>query len=356
MISTENIEVLVIQQMPDAVLDRIAKVDERVRVIDARGWFDVELRATWPQWTVDRYLGSRKYPATTVAQRNDALASAEIMLVGWPPVKDIRARAPRLKWVHELPAGASNFLDTDLWGSSVIVTTSRGLTNRRPMAEYVLASFLHFSRGFHLSYRDQRRHQLDHHSYDPIIIRDKTVCVVGGAGGIGQEVGKLCAAAGMRVVGTRREVASAATLPPGFARLAPAGALHELLRESEFVAVCCPWTTETTHLIDDQAFTAMKSGTVLVNIARGEIIDEEALIVALYQGKLRGFATDVYDGEFERPPDTRLWDDERVVITPHVSAATDFSEHGGVNLFCENLERYLAGEPLKNVVDWQRGY
>ena len=259
MITIENINVLVIQQMPDAVLDRIAKVDQRVRVIDARGWFDVELRATWPQWTVDRYLGSRKYPATTVAQRNDALASAEIMLVGWPPVKDIRARAPRLKWVHELPAGASNFLDTDLWGSAVIVTTSRGLTNRRPMAEYVLASFLHFSRGLHLSYRDQRRHRLDHHTYDPIIIRDKTVCVVG-AGGIGQEVAKLCAAAGMRVVGTRREVASAATLPPGFARLEPAGALHELLRESEFVAICCPWTTETTHLIGRPSLCRNETG------------------------------------------------------------------------------------------------
>ena len=351
----DHVEVLVVQQVPDAVLHRIADVDHRVNVIDARGWFDGELRATWPKWTVDRYLGSREYPATTVAQRNEALASAEIMLVGWPPVKDISVRAPRLKWVHELPAGASNFLDTDLWGSDVIVTTSRGLTNRRPMAEYVLASFLHFTRGLHLSYRDKRRHRLDHNTYDPIIIRDKTVCVVG-TGGIGQEVAKLCAAAGMRVVGTRREVASTAPLPPGFARLEPAGALHELLRESEFVAICCPWTTETTHLIGDQAFAAMKPDTVLVNIARGEIIDEEALILALNQGKLRGFATDVYDGEFERPPDPRLWDDERVVITPHVSAVTDFSEHGGVKLFCENLGRYLAGQPLENVIDWQRGY
>ena len=125
----ENVPVLVIQQVPDQVLDRIANVDRRVKVVDARGWFDVELRATWPQWTVVRYLGSRKYPATTVTQRNQALALAEIMLVGWPPVKDILARAPRLKWVHELPAGASNFLDTDLWGSDIIVTTSRGLTN-----------------------------------------------------------------------------------------------------------------------------------------------------------------------------------------------------------------------------------
>ena len=355
MATIENIEVLVMQQMPDAILDRIAKVDSRVKVVDARGWFDVELRATRPQWTVDRYLGSRKSPATTLVQRNQALASAEIMLVGWPPVKDIRVRAPRLKWVHELPAGASNFLDTDLWGSDVIVTTSRGLTNRRPMAEYVLASFLHFSRGLHLSYRDQRRHRLDHHTYDPIIIRDKTVCVVG-TGGIGQEVAKLCAAAGMRVVGTRRAVSSTTQLPPNFARLEPSQKLPELLRESEFIAICCPWTTETTHLIGDEAFAAMKPGTVLVNIARGEIIDEQALINALGEGKLRGFATDVYNGEFERSPDIRLWDHERVVITPHVSAATDVSEHGGVKLFCENLSRYLAGQPLENVIDWQRGY
>lgn len=351
----ESVEVLVLQQVPDPVLDRIAKVDRRVKVVDARGWFDGELRGTWPQWTIDRYLGSRKYPATATTQRNDALASAEIMLVGWPPVKDIRVRAPRLKWVHELPAGASNFLDTDLWGSNIIVTTSRGLTNRRPMAEYVLASFLHFSRGLHLSYRDQRRHLFDHQSYNPIIIRDKIVCIVG-AGGIGQEVAKLCAAAGMRVVGTRRDVAPGGALPAGFERLEAAHALQELLRDSEFVAVCCPWTKETTHLIGSEAFAAMKPGTVLVNISRGEIIDEQALIIALNQGKLRGFATDVYDGEFERPPNARLWDDERVVITPHVSAVADVSEHQGIQLFCDNLRRYLEGHPLTNVIDWQRGY
>src|SRR5262245_13324536 len=148
----DSVEVLVIPQVPDTVLGRIASVDPRVKVLDARGWFDGELRATWPQWTVDRYLGDRKYPDTTVDQRNHALASAEAIVTGWPPVKYIRVRSPRLKWVHEAPAGASNFLDTDLWESDVIVTTSRGLTNRRPMAEYVLASFLHFSRGLHLSY------------------------------------------------------------------------------------------------------------------------------------------------------------------------------------------------------------
>lgn len=351
----ERINVLVIPQVSDEVLQRVQNIDRRLNIIDARGWFDGELRVTWSQWTVDRYLGSRKYPPTSLEERNRALAAAEVVLMGWPPLKDVRARAPRLKWVHELPAGASNFLDTDLWDADVLVTTSRGLTNRRPMAEYVLASFLHFARGLHLSYRDQRRHLFDHKTYDPIIVRDKTVCVVG-AGGIGQEVAKLCAAAGMRVVGTRRHVASGAPLPPGFARLEVAHLLHDLLGVSEFVAVCCPWTKETTHLIGPAAFAAMRSGTVLVNIARGEIIDEEALLQALAEGKLRGVALDVYDGEFERPPDARLWDDERVVLTPHVSAVTDVSEHRGVKLFCENLSRYLEGLSLENVIDWERGY
>jgi phosphoglycerate dehydrogenase-like enzyme len=94
----------------------------------------------------------------------------------------------------------------------------------------------------------------------------------------------------------------------------------------------------------------------VVNISRGEIVDEEALLQALAAGRLRGVALDVYEGEFERPPDSRLWNDERVIMTPHVSAGTDVSEHRGVNLFCENLTRYLEGLPLKNVIDWERGY
>src|SRR5688572_4904446 len=341
----ESIEVLVIPQVSDQVLERIAKLDQRIKVVDVRGWFDVEIRASWPQWTVDRYLGNRNYPASTLEQRNNALASAQVALLVWPPLKDLARRAPRVKWVHELPAGASNLVDPDLWGSDVVVTTSRGLTNKRPMAEYVLASFLHFSRALHRSYRDKRRHRFEHQTYNPIMLRDKTACIVG-AGGIGCEVAKLCAAAGMRVLGTRRHVAPDATPPAGFTRLQSAGALHDLLRESEFVAICCPWTRATTHLIGRAAFAAMKSGTVLVNIARGEIIDEHALIETLAQGKLRGIALDVYDGEFERPPDARLWDDERVMVTPHLSAATDVSEHGGVNLFCENLIRFLEGRPL----------
>lgn len=351
----ESVHIVVMPRIPDQAMRRIENVHRRGKVVDARGWFESELRHTWPQWTVDRYLGAREASETTPEERNRVLASAEIVLTGWPPLKDLRARAPRLKWVHELPAGASNFLETDIWGSAVIVTTSRGLTNRRPMAEYVLASFLHFARGLHLSYRDRGRHRFDHQTYDPVTIRDKTVCVVG-AGGIGREVAKLCAAAGMRVVGTRRRVPAGTPLPPGFDRVESSDRLYDLLAESEFVAITCQWTKETHHLIGPKAFAAMKPAAVLVNIARGEIIDEQALLQTIAAGKLRGVALDVYDGEFERPPDPRLWDDERVVITPHVSAVTDVSEHRGLELFCENLARYLDDKPLENIIDWERGY
>ena len=223
------------------------------------------------------------------------------------------------------------------------------------MAEYVLACFLHFARGLHRAYRDGQRQRFEHGTYRPISIEGKTVCVVG-AGGIGQAVGRVCAGAGMRVVGTRRHLSSRDALPSGFSRLESPEHLHMLLGESDFVAVCCQWTPETTGLIGAGAFAAMRQGTVLVNVARGEIVDEEALIAALAAGKLRGVGLDVYVGEFEHAPDPRLWQDERVLITPHVSGGTDVAQHRAVEVFSENMRAYLDGRPLANVIDWARGY
>jgi phosphoglycerate dehydrogenase-like enzyme len=348
-------EVLVIQFITDDALERIVGIDPRLNVRDARGWFDGEIRDTWPHWTVQRYLGELKSPPSTRRERDQLLATAEIILGGWPFPLDLRTRAPRLSWFHQLPAGASNLRRSDLWGSDVIVTTSRGYGNTRAMAEYVLAGFLHFAKGLQLSYRDQRCHRLDHRMYHPMLLQGKTVCVVG-AGGIGRDVARLCVEVGMRVVGTRRSVSSHTRQPPEFSRIEGPNRLTELLGESDFVAVCCQWTPETAGLIGREAFKAMKPGTVLVNVARGEIIDEEALLEALESGKLRGAALDVYIGEFEHEPDRRLWDHEFILITPHISSVTDRSQHRGVELFCDNLRAYLSGRPLKNVIDWKRGY
>ena len=348
-------DVLVIQPVTDEALVRIAEVDRRLNVIDARGWFDSEIRDTWPQYTVRRYLENHQCPAITRQECDRLLSTAEIIFGGWPYPLDLRGRAPRLRWFHQLPAGASNLQRGDLWGSDVIVTTSRGYGNTRPMAEYVLAGFLHFARELHLSYRDRQHRQFDHDTYRPILLQGKTVCIVG-AGGIGRDVARLCVGVGMRVFGTRRFKSSETHPPPEFSRLEGPDRLYELLGASDFVAVCCQWTPETTKLINREAFTAMKPETVLVNVARGEIIDEEALIEALEAGKLRGVALDVYVGEFEHEPDPRLWDHERVLITPHISSGTEVSQHRGVELFCDNLRAYLDRRPLKNVIDWERGY
>jgi phosphoglycerate dehydrogenase-like enzyme len=300
-------------------------------------------------------MGKRAGRTSTREARDRVLAQAEVILGGWPFPLDLRARSPRLRWFHQRPAGASNLQRGDLWASDVTVTTSRGQGNTGAMAEYVLACFLQFARGLHCAYRDRQRQHFEHGPYRPILIEGKTVCVVG-AGGIGQAVGRLCAAAGMRVVGTRRHVSAGDALPPGFSRLEGPECLHALLGESDFVAVCCQWTPETTGLIGRSAFSAMRSGTVLVNVARGEIIDEEALIAALAAGTLRGVGLDVYVGEFEHAPDARLWQDERVMISPHVSGGTDVAQHRVVEVFCDNLRAYLDGRPLINVIDWRRGY
>ena len=177
-----------------------------------------------------------------------------------------------------------------------------------------------------------------------------------GAGGIGLEVGRLCAALGLGVVGTRRRPVAGAPLPPGFRFLGGAGDLDDLLPQSDFVVICCQWTPQTTRLFDERRFGLMKAGSVLVNVARGEIVDEAALADALQRGHLRGVALDVYLGEFERLPVAALWRDPRVLITPHISAASDQDRHRSIALFCDNLRAYIAGAPLANVIDWQRGY
>jgi phosphoglycerate dehydrogenase-like enzyme len=145
-------------------------------------------------------------------------------------------------------------------------------------------------------------------------------------------------------------------LPPGFSEIGGAEAIDRFLPQSDFVVICCQWTPETTRLFNPDRFALMKPGSVLVNVARGEIIDEDALYDALRRDHLRGAALDVYVGEFERPPPPRLWQDERVLITPHVSGGSDESRHGGIDIFCDNLRAFLDGGPLRNVIDWQRGY
>ncbi len=349
----DAINILCISRVTPEESARMEAVDPRVRVIDAGGWFDGEMRETWPYETADRFIPAGGTGDGTRAERDGLLADAEIALVNFPYPLDLRARAPRLRWVHQRPAGASNMRAGDLWGSDVAVTTSRGHAGNLAMAEYTVGAFLHFARGFHHAQQDRIAGSFDGDAYGPRLLADKTVGVIG-TGGIGLEVGRLSSALGLRVIGTRRS--TDATLPPEFDEVRPADALHGVLEEADFVAICCQWTPETENLFGASAFAAMKSNAVLVNVARGEIVDEAALLEALATNRLRGVALDVYRGEFEGPPDPRLWQDPRVLITPHVSSYSDERRHRAMDVFCRNLAAYVQGKEMENVIDWSRGY
>jgi phosphoglycerate dehydrogenase-like enzyme len=350
-----DVDVLSIQRITSEERAMIEAVDPAVKLTDAGGWFDGEIRDTWPPFTCQRYLHPDATGQGTREERDGLLASAEVILGGWPFPLDLRARAPMLKWFHQRPAGASNLLRGDLWGSDVVVTTSRGLGNTLAMAEYVIAGIVHFAKGLPQAERDRAAGGFDHRAYKPLQLGGRTALVVG-VGGIGRDVGRLCAGLGMRVIGTRRQPQSADRLPDGFEFIGGADDLDRLLPEADFVAICCQWTPETTGLFNTDRFARMKKESVLVNVARGEIIDEVALAEALQQDRLRGVVMDVYTGEFEGPPAAGLWSDPRVMVTPHISAASDRNQHRAVELFCQNLGAYLAGEPLANVIDWERGY
>jgi phosphoglycerate dehydrogenase-like enzyme len=240
----------------------------------------------------------------------------------------------------------------DLWNSDTVVTSSRGYANNLPIAEYTLAGILHFAKGINIADTERSNKKFEAAKYKPMLLSGKTICIVG-VGGIGREVGRVCSAVGMRVIGTRRSGESGNT---DFEKIYPSHDLLKILPESDYVVICCQWTPETEKLINREAFNAMKQDAVVINIARGEIIDETALLEALDEKKLRGVVLDVYRGEFEHTPNTRLWNDSRVLITPHISAASDVNSHKGNELFLRNLNRYLGGEQLENIIDWKLGY
>lgn len=347
-----SLEILSLTSLPEDLQHQIINLDKDIKLTMAPGWFDGEIRDTWPTFTVDRYLSRMSHGQATKEERDKLLNDAEVILVGFPFPLDLRARSPKLKWVHQRPAGASNMLRGDLWESDIVVTSSRGYAHNLPIAEYTIATMLHFAKDLHLPEQERKTKQLNARGYNVTQLSGKTLCVLG-AGGIGTEVGRLASALGMRVLGIRR---NASNHIDGFERVASQDQFESILSESDYLAICCQWTGETEKLINDDTLEVIKDNSVIVNIARGEIIDEDALVRALAKNKIKGAALDVYVGEFERPPDNRLWDDDRVLITPHISAASDINTHRGNELFLKNLKRYMANETLENIIDWNRGY
>ena len=161
----------------------------------------------------------------------------------------------------------------------------------------------------------------------------------------------------MRVIATRRSATVRQEEVDGAQLLLPPSELGFLAGESDFLAVCTQLTQETFHLINREVLSRMQRTAVIINVSRGEVIDEEALLEALDAGRIQGAVLDVYEGELDgRPPRPDLIGSPRVVLTPHISAAGSVAENLMMDLVCENLGRYARGEPMLNVVDRARGY
>ena len=292
-------------------------------------------------------------PTRAGDERDRLLRAAHVVLLGLPYPTDLYRRTGQLQWVHHPNAGTSNLWASDLWGGPVTVTSSRGSNYARPIAEWAIAAAMMFARGLHVGARGSMR-KGDYAG--AVTLAGKTMGIVG-LGGIGSHVAALARGLGMRVLATRRSVMQRMRDVDGVDELLPAAALHQMLPRCDFVTLCVMLTGETTGLLDRAAFAAMKPGAVLVNVARGEVIDEAAMVEALDAGRLGGACLDVYAGELSgEPPPAALLADPRVVITPHVSAVSDVPGPRGIDVFIDNLGRFLAGRPLRNVIDWQRGY
>ncbi len=326
-------------------------------------WAEAEIRgALPPDWQVAALRAPVSGEGDGGGVSGEALAAvrgAEVYMgMGVPREIFLAATTgpeARLRWAHTGSAGVGAALYPEMLASDVILTKSAGVMGP-PIAETVLGMALYFARGFVLAQATVRRREWAKEAiYEPTSpVRELGGATMGivGFGGVGRAVGERARALGMRILATKRTPGPA---PEGVELLFGDEGLRRLLAQSDVVVLTVPGTRETKALIGREQLALMKPDAVLINIARGSIVDEPALIEALRGGRLRGAGLDVFARE-PLPQESPLWDMPNVLITPHVSAVSPLYWRREVELIVQNLRRYLAGRPLLNVVDKARGY
>lgn len=339
-------------------------------------WVPKELRAVLPDgWelaVIDVVTDGAGDGATRVDPVVlEAVADAEAYL-GYGIHETLLERGRSLHWVHSGAAGVGKSLTARMLESPVIFTNSAGV-HAPPIAETVLAMILHFGRGLDFAVEGKRRGewwQAPFYAEDaPLLELSASTVGIIGYGGIGREVARRVASLGARVLGLGRKprprgtealepVQGGGSLSGAVEVLHGRAGLDHLLAESDVVVVTAPETNETRGLLGADELARMKPGALLVNVARGRIVDEEALIAALRRGRLRGAGLDVFATE-PLPSDSPLWTLPNVLLTPHVSGVTRGFWRRETDLILRNLGRLVAGAPLQeweNVVDKRAGY
>ncbi len=301
-----------------------------------------------------RFAGVRIVSVEEPAALGSALSDAEVF-TGFHFPREHFAAAPRLRWIHSASAGIEATLFPDLVASDVILTNSAGL-HAVSIPEHVLGQMFVLARNFHQALRLQARAEWNRFgviSYGATIgeLHGANLAILG-AGAIGRNLAQRAAALGMHVRVMRRDAARPVA---GAETVVPPAALHELLAWADWVVCALPLTGETRGIIDAAALRSMRSSAFLINIGRGESVDEDALVQALRIRAIAGAAVDVFSQE-PLPADHPFWSLPNLVLTPHVSGYTPRYFEKMLAIFEDNLDRFVHNQPLRNVVDKQLGY
>jgi len=277
------------------------------------------------------------------------LDEIEIAFGSFP--RDLLPRARNLRWLQQWGAGADWLLRHPEAVELNFVLTNTSGVHAIPVSEHILAFLLAFGRGLHLAIRAQQRHEWKGSDRGRFELAGKTMVLVG-VGAIGERTAEMAAALGMRVLGVRRDPTAGA---PGVEAMSGPHQLMDLLPEADFVVLTVPLTHETQGMIGERELRAMKQTAYVVNTGRGSTIREPALIRALQEGWIAGAGLDVFETE-PLPDDSPLWAMDNVIITSHCADVTPHYGERAMKIFLDNLQRYRAGEPLRNVVDKRIGY
>jgi phosphoglycerate dehydrogenase-like enzyme len=316
-----------------------------------------------PAWTLPReYVDQlrRDFPGHTFLDAWDADTLARLLPDADAAFtasidKTLFGKLPRLRWVQSPAAGVGGLLSPELVASPIVLTSARGV-RARAIAEHVLGVTIALARQLPLVLRRQAAHvwALDELETAGVIrtLHRRRMGIIG-LGSIGLEVARVAAPFGMHVTAVRKRVDR--PVPEPVEEVLPPEGLPELLGKSDVIVLSAPLTPDTRHLIDRAALDRVKRGALLVNVGRGKLLDDDAVVEALRDGRLGGAALDVFTRE-PLDPASPYWDLPNVIVTPHVAGAMEDYWTPLVALFAENLRRFEAGRPLLNVVDKNAGY
>lgn len=344
--------------------------DERLLVVDlaatSKNWAltaegeERLLRETPPGWRVHIVRAPTSSDGDGPPRPSDevmkAIRGAEVYFgFGIPRLLFLEAR--RLKWVHSAAAGVGSVLYSEMVNSDVSFTNSAGI-HAIPIAEYVVAGILHFLRGLDFAVDQQRRTEWNKTPFvrlDSVLREMDTVrALIVGVGGLGGATAQRLSALGARCTGVRRRVGLGA--PPGFERVIGLDQLDAELPSHDVVVLAAPLTDETKGLMTAERLSVLPPSAIIVNVARGALIDDDALVERLTSGRLRGAVLDVFREE-PLPPTSPLWQVRQILLTPHVSPVSPgrFWPRQ-LDLFIDNWSRYTNGQALRNAVDKRAGY